>query len=36
MVTHYNDRMSACEGFGGAVIPARPGALLFALRSLFR
>src|SRR6266403_504874 len=29
-------RMRSCEGFGGAAIRARPSALLFALRSLFR
>ena len=36
MVPAHNDRMSSSEGFGGAAIRARPGALLFALRTLFR
>ena len=31
-----NDRTSSCEGLGRAANPDTPGALLFALRSLFR
>ena len=37
MTPARNDRTSSCEGFGGVQrFGARPGALLFALRTLFR